>query len=240
MSLCQFAPDIWTAEGPVISFHSFAYSTRMAVVKLSSGGLFIWSPVALSIDLKRAIDKVGQPCCLVAPNKLHHLFLCDWKIAYPDAQVYAPPDLKNKLKHLSFTELIDEPAPDWAADIDQVIFRGSMFLTEVVFFHRASQTAIFADLLQNFPREWFQGWRGVIARLGGIVEPHPGAPRDLRTSFLNRRAARLALGKILAWPIEQVIIAHGHLAMTEGKEFVRRGFDWLTVTKDVSLSDENH
>ena len=54
--------------------------------------------------------------------------------------------------------------PDWAADIDQVVVHGSFALTEVVFFHRRSRTALFADLIQNFPRDWFKGWRGFLAR----------------------------------------------------------------------------
>ena len=88
---------------------------------------------------------------------------------------------------------------------------GSFALTEVVFFHRRSRTALFADLIQNFPRDWFKGWRGFLARHGGIVAPNPGAPSDWRASFLNRRAARVSLDKVLAWPIERVLIAHGDL-----------------------------
>ena len=105
-------------------------------------------------------------------------------------------------------ELGGQPAPEWAADIDQVPVRGS-FMTEVEFFHRASRTAIFTDLVQNFPPDWFKGWRGVVARLDRICAPHPGAPREWRASFLNRRAARADLARILAWPIERVLIAHG-------------------------------
>jgi hypothetical protein len=79
-----------------------------------------------------------------------------------------------------------------AAEIDQVAVRGS-FLTEMVFFHRQSRTAIFADLVQNFPPSWFGGWRSVLARLDGICEPNPGAPREWRFTFFNRRAARASL-----------------------------------------------
>ena len=89
-------------------------------------------------------------------------------------------------------------------DIDQALMRGSFYLTEAVCFHYPSHTAIFADLIQNFRRDWFKRWRGLVARLGGIVAPNPSAPHDLRMSFLNRRAARASLQRILAWPIEQV------------------------------------
>ncbi len=225
--LREFGPSIWTAEGPFVSFLGFAYPTRMALIRLSDGGLFVWSPIALPPALKQAVDALGPVRCLVSPNRLHPLFLAEWKTSYPDARLYASPGLRKKRKDLSFDgELGDTPEPEWAADIDQVPVRGS-FLTELEFFHRASRTAIFADLLQNFPSDWFKGWRGVISRLDGICAPHPGAPREWRASFINRRAARASLKRILAWPIERVLVAHGDPATRDGEAFVRRGFDWL-------------
>jgi hypothetical protein len=227
-SLLQFGPEIWVADGPVTSFHGFPYPTRMAVIRLSDGSLFVWSPVALSDTLRASVNALGPVRHLVSPNALHHLFLGEWKSAYTAARLYAPPQLRHKRQDLSFDgELSDAPEPEWAADIGQVVLRGSFALTEVVFFHRGSQTALFADLIQNFPPDWFKGWRGFLARHGGIVAPNPGIPGDWRASFFNRRAARVSLDKILAWPIERVLIAHGDLPTGDGLAFVRRAFTWL-------------
>ena len=227
-ALSEFAPRVWLAEGPTVSFHGFPYSTRMAVVRLSDGKLFIWSPTALTPALKDAVDALGPVSYVVTPNALHHLFLAEWRRAYPDACIYAPPGLRRKCKDIAFSgDLGDAPESAWDRDIDQVVVRGSFALTEVVFFHRPSGTAIFGDLIQNFPRDWFRGWRGIVARFGGIVAPHPSAPRDWRASFLRRRPARAALDHILAWPIERVIIAHGDCATHDGRAFVRRAFVWL-------------
>jgi hypothetical protein len=226
--LQQFGPEIWIADGPVTSFYGFPYPTRMVVIRLSDGGLFVWSPVALSDSLRVAIDVLGPVRHLVSPNALHHLFLGEWKSGYPAARLYASPRLRRKRKDLTFdAELGDAPEPEWAADIDQVVVHGSFALTEVVFFHHSSHTALFADLIQNFPRDWFKGWRGFVARLGGIVTPNPGAPRDWRASFLDRRVARVALDQVLTWPIERVMIAHGDLPTADGAAFVRRAFTWL-------------
>lgn len=226
--LLQLGPEIWMADGPVASFHGFPYPTRMAVIRLSDGGLFIWSPVALSDSLRGSIDSLGPVRHLISPNALHHLFLAKWQSAYPAARLYASPRLLRKRQDLAFAGVLgDAPEPAWAADIDQVVFHGSFALTETVFFHRRSNTVLLCDLIQNFPRDWFKGWRGVAARLGGIVAPNPGTPSDWRASFLNRRAARAALGQILAWPIERVLIAHGDLPAADGAAFVRRAFAWL-------------
>jgi hypothetical protein len=172
--LAEFGPRIWIGEGPIVPFYGFAYPTRMAVIRLQDGSLFVWSPIALSSDLRQEVDALGMVRHLVSPNLLHHLFLGDWKSAYPHARLYASPGLRRRRKLLPFdAALRDTPDPAWAMDIDQVLLRGSFYLTEAVFFHHPSRTAIFADLIQNFPRDWFKGWRGFVARFGGIVAPNP-------------------------------------------------------------------
>lgn len=227
--LLEFGPDIWIGEGPVVPFFpGFPYPTRMAVIRLSDGSLFVWSPVALSDGLKGEVDSLGPVRYLVSPNFLHHLFLGEWKSAYPNARLFASPGLRKRRKDLIFDgDLADAPDEGWAADLDQVLVHGSFVMTEAVFFHRASRTVIFADLIENLPRDWFGGWRAYVARLDGIMEPNPGAPREWRASFINRRKARAALGRILDWPIERVLIAHGKPADSNGKTFVRNAFTWL-------------
>ena len=226
--LLQLGPEIWIETAQWSRFYGFPYPTRMAVIRLADGSLFVWSPIALSDSLSASVNALGPVRHLVSPNALHHLFLGEWKSAYPTARLYASPRLRRKRQDLSFdAELSDAPAPEWAADIEQVVLRGSFALTEVVFFHRGTHTALFADLIQNFPRDWFKGWRGFLARHGGIVAPNPGAPGDWRASFLHRRAARASIDKVLAWPIERVLIAHGDLPTGDGAAFVRLAFTWL-------------
>ena len=106
---------------------------------------------------------------------------------------------------------------------------GNIFLTEIVFLHRLSRTAIFADLLQNFRPGWFKGWRGILARIDGIVYPDYGAPRELRAAFWRREPARNALRRILDFAPERVIIAHGDMVRQDGTSFVRKAFRWLSL-----------
>lgn len=227
-ALNSFGPDIWVAEGPVVSFFGFPYPTRMVVIRLRSGSLFVWSPIAPTPELKAEVEAVGTVAHLVSPNKIHHLFLKAWKDAYPQARIHALDELKKRKLALPIEALLDDaPNPEWAADIDQVVVRGSFALSEVVFFHRKSRTAIFADLIENFPPDWFKGWKGFLARLDGIVSPHPGAPREWRASFRNRKLARAALDRILAWSPEKVIMAHGIVVRNDGVGFIRRAFGWL-------------
>jgi hypothetical protein len=69
-----------------------------------------------------------------------------------------------------------------------------------VFFHPASGTVLFCDLLQQFPSSWFRGWRAIVARLDLMVGDEPAVPRKFRLAQTDRGVARQALQQILAWP----------------------------------------
>jgi Domain of unknown function (DUF4336) len=232
--LAPFGPGLWVGEGPTVDFSlGFAYPTRMAVIRLGNGDLFVWSPTALTPARRAAVDALGPVRHIVSPNKLHHLFMAEWKAAYPRARLYASPGLRKKRPDLAFdAELGAAPDPVWAADVDQVMVEGSFALTEIVFFHRQSRTALFTDLIQNFPPDWFTGWRRTLARLDGIVAPHPGAPREWRASFIDRKAGRAAIARILAWRIERVLVAHGTPVEANGAAFVREAMAWLAPRQD--------
>ena len=154
--LQQFGPEIWIADGPPVSTGGFHYGTRMAIIRLSDGSLFIWSPIQLTDDLRTEVDALGDVRHLIAPNSLHHLFLDDWRRLYSRASLYAPPGLRRKRKDIDFSgDLGNRPIAEWATDIDQVVVPGNLITTEVVFFHRKSATVLFTDLIQQFPPDWF-------------------------------------------------------------------------------------
>ena len=228
--LKQFGHEIWIADGPVVTAAAgFHYPTRMAIIRLSDGGLFIWSPTELSDDLRAEVNSLGEVRYLIPPNSLHHVFLADWQRAYPNSKAYAPPGLREKRKDISFDgDLGDTPIADWADDIDLVAMRGNLITTEIVFFHRKSGTVLFTDLVQHFDRGWFKGWRALVARFDLMVSAEASVPRKFRVAFRDRRAARASIERVLAWPAEKVLMAHGEPIIEDGRGFIRRSFSWLT------------
>jgi hypothetical protein len=60
------------------------YPTRSVIARLENDDLWIWSPVKLTADLRADVDRLGRVRHLVSPNKLHHLYLSEWKAAYPE------------------------------------------------------------------------------------------------------------------------------------------------------------
>jgi len=229
--LKQFGRDIWTVDGSVVvAALGFHYPTRAVVIRLPGSDLFVWSPASLTDDLRAEVDALGKVRYLVAPNSLHHLFIADWKRAYPGAQVYAAPGLREKREGTDCErELQSAPIPDWSEEIDHVVMQGNAITNEVVFFHRRSATVIFTDLIQQFPANWFSGWRAVVAKWDLMLGPEPSVPRKFRAAFINRRAARASLERILAWPADKVLMAHGTPVTEDGQAFIRRAFRWLKV-----------
>lgn len=227
--LTEFGHEVWIADGPtVIAAAGFHYPTRMAVIRLSGGGLFIWSPISPSDDLRRAVEALGTVQYLIPPNSLHHVFLGDWQRLYPSAKVYAPPGLRQKRKDIRFDgDLGSTPVADWVDDLDLVVIQGNLITTEVVFFHRNSATVLFADLIQHFGSGWFTGWRAIVAELDLMVAAEPSVPRKFRMAFTDRRAARVSIERVLEWPSRRVLMAHGAPIMDDGQQSIRSAFRWL-------------
>lgn len=201
--------DIWLVDGPIVRMAYFGgsmpFPTRMVVVRLGSGDVFVWSPIEPDDRLRSQIDTLGPVKHLVSPNKIHYAHIGAWKRVYPEAVAWASPGVRERAESqridVSFdAELGDEPDPAWRDDLDQLVFRGSRSLHEVVFFHRKTRTVILADLIENFEPAKVGGVYGWLVRLAGAADPDGKAPLDLRLTFLGRKdEARASFERMLAW-----------------------------------------
>jgi hypothetical protein len=222
--LRAFAPDLWIAD-QALTFVGLHLGTRMTVVRLRDGGLFLHSPIRLTEELGSAIDALGPVRCVVAPNLYHHRFVADYRTAYPKAKLYGAPGLAKKRKDLAFDfELGGTHAGEWADDLDQVYVSGCA-LCETVFFHRASRTVIAADFSENFTGAPHWPTR-LYLRAGGIYQ-RPGLSRFLRPLFRNRSAARTSIDRILEWPSERAIVAHGVPVEQDARAVLVDTYRWL-------------
>jgi hypothetical protein len=228
VKLEQIGEKIWIAEGPTVSFYGFPYPTRMAMVRLDSGDLWVWSPIELDSQLRTEVDDLGPVRHLVSPNKIHHLFLGAWADAWPEARLYASPGLARRRRDLTFhAELGNTPDPAWEGQIDQVVIGGSVVMNEVVFFHRRSATCLVCDLVQRHDPSFQTGWKGALMRIDGLVGADGSTPREWRLSFLDRARARAAVQRALSWEPESLVIAHGEWVRAGGTAALRHGLRWL-------------
>jgi hypothetical protein len=218
-----FADDVWI-ETRRAKFYGVETGTRMTVVKLSDGGLFVHSPVSLDDALRREVDALGEVRAVVAPSIFHHLSVGEWMRAYPRATFAACPGLEWKRPDLAFGVVLgDQPHPAWSADLDQVYFSARRE-NEVVFHHPKSKTFICADALLNLSGHDFASTR-LVARLMG--NDAPGVGHLERFMIRNRALARRQVDRILAWEFDKAVLAHGTLVRSGAREATRHAYAWL-------------
>lgn len=230
-TLRQLAPALWVVEGQADAqipnfLRKYDFSTRMTVIGLADGGLFLHSPVRLSDGLRAELGQIGTVRAIVAPNKAHHLFVGDYVAAYPEARLYGAPGLPNKRKDLVFFGLLgDEPRPEWKGEIEQCVVRGAPMLNEVAFFHPSTRTLVLTDMVFNVPEGGVWGVPIVFKLMGaaGNFGPH----RFIRWAIRDKAAARRSLGRITRWDFDRIIVAHGDIVETGGKEMLRDAFSFV-------------
>jgi Domain of unknown function (DUF4336) len=221
----QLAEDLWVVERP-LRFAGLALGTRMAVVRLADGSLWLHSPVALDDALREALLAIGTPRFAVAPNRFHHLFIGEYRAAFEGVELFAAPGLPQKRTDLVFDAVLgDDAPPAWAGQIDQHHFKGFPFMSEVAFMHRASRTLLTCDLAFNLGAEAPWGTRLAFRMIGAYGKFGPTLVE--RTLIRDREAARKSLESILTWDFDRVVVTHGSVLDSGGREALRRGYRWL-------------
>lgn len=199
-----------------------ALPTRMIVVRLGDGSLWINSPVSVPPETLERIRRIGPVKYLVAPTTLHAWRLERWHEMFPEAQLCGPPKRSRDPDRPAFARLLvgDAPPTAWADDLDQVVFKGNAFVEEVEFLHKKSRTLIMTDFIQNYRAEDGSFIGNAPKRLGGVL--NGGVPLDIRMSFTNRKLARKCLERLLSWDFDKLIVAHGACVDRDAKAFVER------------------
>lgn len=205
------------------------FPTRMTIVRLSSGELWVHSPIEIRDGLDEAISAIGSVRYLIAPNWIHYAWVPSWQQRFPNALTLASPGVvaraisKGIPLHIN-GQLVNEPPAYWAKDIDQRIAASGMH-QEAVFFHRPTRTLILTDLIENFECSKMPWWTRPLLRLGGVCAPHGGMPRDMAMSFRRHREHFSQLvSEMISWHPERVIIAHGKWFETNGTSELKRAF----------------
>ncbi|HMJ10873.1 MAG TPA: DUF4336 domain-containing protein [Polyangiaceae bacterium] len=222
-ALEPFVDDVWIATRPQ-KFYGFEVGTRMTVVRLSDGGLFVHCPVALDDATRSALRKLGPVRAVAASSLFHHLYVGQWMEAYPDARFCPCPGLERKRSDLAWGPILgDTPLDAYSADIDQALFT-ARFEKEVVFFHRASRTLICADALLNLTHHPLRS-----TRIGGYLMGNtaPGKGYLERIAVRDRALGRRQVDQILQWDIDAIVLAHGGLVPNGGREALREAYRWL-------------
>lgn len=169
----KVAEGLWTFEQPQkLSGTDVSINVRMTAVRLSTGGLFIYSPIAPTRECVELVKEVGTvtDICLTTHAYEHKVFVAPFARQFPKAKVWSSPgqwsfplNLPSQLFGI-FPEATLEQGQSypWSPDLDFRIFRGMVAkgnlkdvgsLTEVAFFHKASRTLLLTDAVVHIPAD---------------------------------------------------------------------------------------
>jgi len=220
--------EIWTAVGPIARDFGMPFPTRMVIVRLHDGTVWIDSPVAAGEDTWSAIRALGPVRYLSAGTPRHAWRLERCRAFAPDAELWLSPRPPGRARRLGGARLLGDEAPEaWAPDVEQIVFRGSAALEEVVFYHRPSRTVIMGDLVQSHRLRPGHPLVNAVVRWSDALAPDGGVPRDIRATFRDLETARRSLRAVLAWDFDRLVIGHGDWVQGDARAFVARALGWL-------------
>ncbi|MDQ3337337.1 MAG: DUF4336 domain-containing protein [Myxococcota bacterium] len=176
------ADGIWQIEGPSLNMLAgVMIPSRSTVLRLASGALLVYSPVAeMNVD--------GEAAHIVAPSRWHHLFVDAARTRWPRAAVHE----------------LAAPADD---AIDSTRIDGVPKFDETVVFHRPTGTLVVADFVFNMTAENLRTRFGFW--LTGVGGNRVAQSREWKWACKDRAAARASVERVLAWPIQRVAFCHG-------------------------------
>lgn len=160
---------IWTFEQrQSLGFTSVSTSTRMTVIKLKSGGLWVHAPVAPTKECVALLAELDAPVeYIVLPTFAyeHKIFVGPFSRRFPKAKVYVAPsqwswpvNLPAQLFGIFPTGELEHDAQDtpWADEIEQKVLQSTVGIgpyVEVAFFHKASKTLLVTDAVVYVPEQ---------------------------------------------------------------------------------------
>ncbi len=205
------------------------FPTRMTVVRLSSGDLWLHSPVRFERRLADALASMGRIRHLVSPNQFHYAHIGEWLRAFPEAVAWASPGVRrrSKARHadIRFDRDLGPQLPvEWREDLDQALFPGGYF-KEYIFFHRESRTLVVADAIINLDLDKMdQPWR-MFTRMSGMYHPHGQVFFGMRLPLKLQPGKRRAMvAKLREWRPDRILLSHGRCFETGAGEAIGRIF----------------
>ncbi|KAK4178903.1 hypothetical protein QBC36DRAFT_181508 [Triangularia setosa] len=257
MVIRDLTPNVTVFSVPFSRFGRIPIGGRGTAVRLSSGSLAVFSPVALTEATKAKIASLGgQVKYLVATDIEHHIFLSDWKKAYPGAKLIGPeglPEKRAKVKndpkigHEPFDVVIGKHTPrpytvDGEFDRDfEVEYIASHPNKEIVFLYKPDKVLIEADLLFNLPAteqyskvpEEQKPKPGLLAGWFLGMNSTEGEAKGMKrflwwvVSRGDRDGFNEIVGKMYRdWDFEVIVPCHGEVIERGAKEVWGRVFEW--------------
>ncbi|KAK3166917.1 hypothetical protein OEA41_010042 [Lepraria neglecta] len=251
MVIRQVTPNITTCSAPFLRFGRLKVGGRGTIVRLQSGALAVFSPTALTPEVRSTVQKMGNNVGYIAALDFeHHIFISEWAKAFPSAKLLGvdglpekrekdPATAGNKFQYVwtqkNKNDMKVDPEFDSEFDYEYV---GSHANKELVFCHKPDRTLIEADMMFNLPaheqfsRTGEDPTSGVLTKLFIGLQNTVGAAKWQKrflwyvASSGDRKGFNQSAAKIASWDFDRIIPCHGDVIETGGKGIFQKVFEW--------------
>lgn len=221
--------DVWLIDSVPAKTARLPLPTRSVLVRLGQGALWLYAPTRLAHALKAEIDALGPLGHIVMPTLRHLETLPDWLDAYPDAQPWAPEMVAKQARAELSLPAMRRLQPDraeelWQDDFRQLVVQGNPSHPEAVFFHRASDTLILADLISAVETAHLSPWIRPAVWLMGLDDAVGRMPRWLRRGVRDEQVFADSLERMINWGPRRILLRHGRWYRRDGVGELERAF----------------
>lgn len=219
--LRTLAPDVLVQDFP-FSMLGIPLGGRSTLLRAPDGASVLISPGPADAAFDAEVA-AGGPLVLVAPNGFHHLFLEDAKKRHPSAKVVAADLARKKLGTPAFETLSPTALPSGLLVLP---IEGAPAVDESWIFHEASGTLVITDFAFHLRGEYnafvrmFLRWNQSLGTFGP-TKHGLGQVKD-------RKAFRRSVDRALELPIGRIVVSHGDVVETDGRDVLRAGFARVT------------
>ncbi|EGY19862.1 uncharacterized protein VDAG_01878 [Verticillium dahliae VdLs.17] len=239
MVIRDVTPNITTFSVPFLRFGTIKVGGRGTLVRLSTGTLAIFSPVALTDDVRAKIAALGTTSALRDVKLMGPAGFPEKRApaGIQRRQVPGRPFCRRLRGRSSQARPPHRPRP-FDADFDYE-FVDAHPNKELVFYFRPDRVLIQADLFFNLPAtEQYsrvpdaQKAPGLADRLFGSLQTTEGDGKWARRvqwhlfSAKDRKGYSESVRRIAEWDFETVIPCHGDTMVGDGKERFLKVFAW--------------
>lgn len=182
----------------------------------------------LDTQTKAKLDELGQVKYIVNPDIVHHLYLPEFKKAYPEAKLIGVEETLHRSadKTLKFDGVWGRDPPDtkygFEDDIQSCFFSGFKN-KDVAFFHPESKTLVQADLLFNLP--CYEQYSKSKMPAFGNLKPSSWMHQKLVASLAaDKEAMKRDATTVANWGFERIIPCHGDVIEKDGNKAWREAY----------------
>lgn len=245
-------PNMTTISSPFARFGLLKVGGRATIIKLQTGALAVFSPVALTDDVRSKIQAMGNNVKYISAMDIeHHIFITPWANAYPQAEVIGVEGLPEKrekdpaTKGINFSHVftqsnkMDKRISEEFDNEFEYEYLHSHPNKELIYYHKPTKTMIEADFIFNLPayeqysKSGEEPTAGILTKLfNGLMNTRNDITWQRRFLWYmagskDRTGFSESVKRMKRWEVERLIPSHGDVVESGAQGIFDKITQWF-------------